>query len=141
MHSESSDGAGILPGPPGEIGVAIPPDERISSQENDLNSETLHSETETGTGIAILPEERGQQNLFSNDDLPSMTEKVSPGVKEEVGVALLPEERKSLGASKDASTSLLRGIPATKGPFLVYVACHRFRLIFSPSSAFHSHYL
>jgi hypothetical protein len=73
-----------FPGPPGEFGVAIPPDERsISSQANNLNSGTLHSET----AIAILPEERRQfkQNLSLNDEPPSMTENT-----------LLPEERESL---------------------------------------------
>jgi hypothetical protein len=102
-HLESSGGVGVLPGPLGEFGVAIPPDERISSQKHDPNSETLHS----GTGIAILPEERRQQNLPSHDDDPPfVTENSStggvgalPGDKEETGVALLPEERKSLGAS------------------------------------------
>jgi hypothetical protein len=90
VHQESSGGAGVLPGPPGESGVAIPPDERISSQENN-------------PATAILPEERRQQNLSLNDDPPSMTENALPGVKEEAG--------KSPGASIDASVSLLRGIP------------------------------
>ena len=106
MHPESSDGAGTLPGPPDEFGVAIPPDERIIlSQENGLNSETLHSETD----IAILPEEQRQQNFSLNDDPHSMTENGLSGVKEEVGVALLPEERKS-----DASIINLFSIPSTK---------------------------
>ena len=135
-HPDSSSGAGILPGPPGEIGVVIPPDEHISpptseytspstSHNHGPNPEILRSET----GIAILPEERRQQNLPSHDDDPPFaTEKgksvstggvgVLPGDKEEVGVALLPEERKSLvgtvdGASTDASTRLLRGTPST----------------------------
>ena len=108
VHPESSGGAGIFPGPPVELGIAIPPDEHISSQENSLNPETLHSNTD------ILPEERRQQNPFLNDHPLVMTENTFPEVKEEVGVAILPEERKSLGESRDASTSLLRGIPSTK---------------------------
>lgn len=111
-----SGGAGALPGPPGEFGVAVLPDECVSSRPN---LEDLHSET----GIAILPEERRQQNLPSHDDhSPFVTEKRStggvgtlPGDKEEAGVALLPEERKSLGASTDnASTRLLHGTPPIK---------------------------
>jgi len=104
-HPESSDGAGILPGPADEFGVAIPPDERISSQENTINSET-HSET----AIPTLPEDQRQQVL--NDASPLMTENASPGVKE-VGMAPLPEEKKSVGASRD--TPLATG-PASVAP-------------------------
>ena len=100
VHPESSDGAGILPGPPDEFGVSILPDER---QNHTPALEALGSET----GI----EERRQQNLPSLD----VIEKSSaggvgalPGNKEEVGVALLPGERKSVGAS----TTLL--LPSTK---------------------------
>lgn len=109
MHPESSGGASIPPGPPSEHGVTIQPDERISSQENGLNSETLHPET----GTANLPEEQRQQQLSLNDDPPSTTEDALPGVKEEVGLAHLPEGRKSLEANEDASSGLLRGIPST----------------------------
>ena len=109
VHPDSSGGAGILPGPPGEFGVAILPDERISSQENSLNSEILHSET-----TDILPEERKQQKPILNDDPPFMTENALPGAKEEVDMTPLPEERESLGASRDASTNLLCDIPSTK---------------------------
>ena len=126
MHPESSGGAGISPGPPGEFGVAIPPDEHT---ENSLNLETLHSET--GSAM-ILPEERSQQNLFSNDDPLYVTETDVPGVKEEVGVELLPVERESLGANRYASTSLLRVIPSTKstGPGLfLRLSIRRFPLV------------
>ena len=142
VHPDPSGGAGILPGPPGDFGVAIPPDERISSQENSLNSETLHSET----GIDILPEERKQQKLL-NDDPPSsfMTENALPGVKDEVDVAPLPEERESLGASRDASTNLLCGIPSTNVQvrdfsLSVYAPCHRFHLIYSYSQYYRRKY-
>ena len=101
-HPESSGGAGIHPPGP-ESGIAIPPDERVSSQENNLNSETLHTET----AIVILPEDRKQQNPILNDVPLVMTENDLPGVQKEVGVALLPEERKSVDSSRDASTDLL----------------------------------
>ena len=107
-HPDSSDGVGVLPGPPSEFGVAMLPDERKSSQENTPNAGTLHSETAT----ANLPEDRTQQPL--NDSHPLMTEKALPEVKEEVGTAPLPDERKSDGASKDASIGLLRDMPSTK---------------------------
>lgn len=109
-YAEPSGGAGIPPGPPVEFGVAVPPDELTLPQESSLNSETLHSETP----IATLPEDRRQQDPVLNDAPPSTTENPLPGVKEEVGVAPLPEERKSDKASRDASTRLLRGIPSTK---------------------------
>ncbi|KAF8815261.1 hypothetical protein BYT27DRAFT_7334025 [Phlegmacium glaucopus] len=133
-HPNSSIGAGVLPGPPGEFCIAMTPDERISPPTPEYTSpptshgpksDTVRSET----GIAILPEERRQQNLPSHDDEPSFaTEKgksvstggvgALPGDKEEVSVALLPEEGKSLvgtesGASTDVSTRLLRGTPST----------------------------
>ena len=132
VHPDPSGGAGVLPGPPGDLGVTNPPDEHISSQENSLNSETLHSET----GIDILPEDQKQQKLL-NEDPPSifLTENALPGVKDEVDVAPLPEERESLGASRDASTNLLGGIPSTnvqvRDFFSVYAPCHRFHLIYS----------
>ena len=57
-HPESSGRAGISPGPPGESGVvAIPHDERISSQVNGLNSETPNSEID-------LPEDQRKPNSF-----------------------------------------------------------------------------
>lgn len=123
VHPGSSDGAGILPGPPGEFGVATLPEERVSSptsQNHGPNSEPLLSES----GFAILPEERRQQSLPSHDDDPPFATEMGdlptggvgtlPGDKEEVGVALLPEERNSrsgseCGASTDASTRPLHG--------------------------------
>jgi hypothetical protein len=89
-HPESSGGASIPPGL--ESGVAIPTDERVSSQGNNLNSETLHSET----AIANPPEDRRQQNPILNHAPPFMTENDLPGVKEGVG-----EERKPVESSRD----------------------------------------
>jgi hypothetical protein len=83
---------GDLPGPPDEFGVAIPPDERISSQEkNTLNSQTLHSET-------AMAEDRSQH--LSNDASTLMTENALPKEKK---VPHLPEEKKSVGANRDAT--------------------------------------
>jgi hypothetical protein len=86
-HPESSGGVGDLPGPPDEFGVAIPPDERMSSQENILHPESAMA--------------KDQSQHLSNDATPQND---SPKEKE---VPHLPEERESVGASSDASTSLL----------------------------------
>ena len=84
---------GDLPGPPNESGVAIPPDERLSSQEENLsNSQTLHSETATA-------EDRSQHP--SNNAPTFMTDDALPKEKE---MPHLPEEEKSVGANRDAST-------------------------------------
>lgn len=123
MHPSSSGGVGNLPGPPDEPGVAILPEERVhssTSQYEGPNSEILHSET----GLAILPEERHVPShddppLATKNDQPLSTDGVGslPGSNEEVGVALLPEERNSLAgslASTDASTNSLRDTSSNK---------------------------
>lgn len=120
----SFTGTGI---PPGLLGddqhISSQTPERTSTptcQQPGPNPETMSSETE----IAILPEERRQHQLPSHDDDPLFATKIDeslstggvgalPGGKEEVDVAVLPDERKSPvgsvnGASTDASTRTLR---------------------------------
>jgi hypothetical protein len=104
-HPESSGRAPGIPSGP-EFGVAIPPDERLSSQENILNSVT-HSET-------AIAEDRRQQNPILNDAPP---ENDLPGVKEGVGEALMPGERKSVESSRDDRDSSQK--PLATGSALV----------------------
>jgi hypothetical protein len=84
----------------------------------DVRSTTLSEEGTNAVHNVSLPSEEISHNVHPESSggagiLP-VTEKSStggvgalPGDKEEVGVALLPEERKSVGASTDPSTALL----------------------------------
>ncbi|KAF5329298.1 hypothetical protein D9619_009414 [Psilocybe cf. subviscida] len=104
-HPASSSGVGTLPGPPGEIGVAVLPDERTGGKDiSDLlhstpNSQAEHKPTHLGgvgtlpgeageSGVAVLPEERNRSKLPSSQAGLGL-----PGAKDEAGVAVLPIER------------------------------------------------
>ncbi|TFK40159.1 hypothetical protein BDQ12DRAFT_664666 [Crucibulum laeve] len=128
-HPSSSGGAGTLPGPPGEQGVATLPDERLAPghTSEDVTAAAAHTTptnlaggvgdlpgSSTETGVAKLPEERRQEGLPSHD----MTG--LPGKKDETGVAKMPEEKQK---ERDDAHGVLRdAIQSTSAPDAPYLS-------------------
>lgn len=134
-HPSTSGGVGVLPGPPGEIGVAILPDEHEGGKSVDTTDVTNHPHTdpsshltgETSHDDTSLSEERRLESLPSHDDETKGRLGKSggvgalPGSVDESNVVLLPDERNQSGekatscsstidnASTDASTRTLPG--------------------------------
>jgi hypothetical protein len=127
----SSGGVGTLPGPPGEIGVAVLPDERTGGKNmDDLLHATPRDSHKPAThlggvgilpgeagesGVAILPEERNRSKLPSAEAGLGL-----PGAKDESGVAVLPMERSTGNEhalmEKDVHSILVGAIPGAPEP-------------------------
>ncbi|KAF5329299.1 hypothetical protein D9619_009415 [Psilocybe cf. subviscida] len=131
VHPSTAGGVGTLPGPPGEFGVAILPDEKtggISTSQATAGVQPFASEHKpshlggVGTlpgaagerGVAVLPEERNKSMLPSHDmAMPAGT-----------GVAVLPGERglphpplvqKALGETSRSTHTAVKPFAASTG--------------------------
>lgn len=130
-HPSTSGGVGVLPGPPGEIGVAVLPDEREGGEPDTSMTDVINTSNNTDPSSHLTlhddeksPEERRLESLPSHDDDSKGRLGKSggvgalPGSVDEPSVVLLPEERNQKAtsysstinnASTDASTRTLRG--------------------------------
>jgi len=97
-------GVGTLPGPPGEIGVALLPDETLeeSIESTPVTKTSSIMTTTNDNPITHHPEERRVENLPLHDDKTAGRLGKSGGVgtllgsANESGVALLPDDPKEL---------------------------------------------